>query len=51
MDLLIVKGLCPDQIFIKGMAKMRKVESSKDTVPVGIVALGPIEIDEGILIF
>jgi hypothetical protein len=45
----IIEILCLDQIFIERMAKVRKVKTSKDTMPVSIVALGSIEIGERIL--
>ena len=51
MYFMIVKGLGPDQIFIKGVTQVGEVEPSKDTVPVGIVALGLIQMIEEIFVF
>ena len=50
MSSLIIKGFGPDQIFIKGVAEVREVEASKDTMPVGIVALGLIQIPQEVLV-
>jgi hypothetical protein len=51
MHFSIAERLCLDQVFIKSMAKMRKVEAPEHAMPISIVALGLMEIVKGILVF